>query len=55
MSAGNGLGEALGMVAAGGAPGPEAVDAEGTSPAFRLSRRKEVAETPLADGGGRAG
>ena len=55
MSAGNGLGEALGMAAAGGAPGPEAIDAGGTSPAFRLSRRRDVTGTPLADGGGRAG
>ena len=55
LSAGNGPGEAPGMVATGGAPGPEAVDAEGTSPAFRLSRRREVTENPLADGGGRAG
>ena len=55
LSAGNGLGEALGMPAAGGAPGPEAVDSGGASPTFRLSRRRDVAGTPLADGGGRAG
>ena len=36
LSAGNGLGEALGMPAAGGAPGPEAVDSGGASPTFRL-------------------
>ena len=47
LSAGNGPGEALGMVAAGGAPGPEAVAAGGASPAFRLSRRRDVAGTPL--------
>ena len=55
LSAGNGPGEALGMVAAGGAPGPEAVDAGGAPPAVRLSRRRDVTGTPLADGGGRAG